>query len=136
MSMQSIVAIDLGLKRIGLAHLCAGVIVPLAPILRQNRNQAACAVRAVLEQKQAELVLLGVAFDGSSAETMRKRAQHFAQLLGEERTIVFFDESYSSIEAQQRCEARLPRHKGYLDSIAAMILLERYWERQNEKEKR
>ena len=134
--MPSIVAIDLGLKRIGLAHLCAGVVVPLAPILRQNRNQAARAVRAVLEQKQAEIVLLGVAFDGSSAETMHKRAQQFAQLLGEGRTIVFVDESYSSIEAQQRYEAKLPRHKGYLDSIAAMILLERYWERQNEKEKR
>lgn len=134
--MQSIVAIDLGLKRIGLAHLCAGIIVPLAPILRHNRNQAASAVLAVLEQKQAELVLIGVAFDGSSSETTRKRAQHFAQLLGEGRTIVFFDESYSSVEAEQRCEARFSRHKGYLDSIAAMILLERYWERQIEKEKR
>ncbi len=131
--MQSIVAIDLGLKRIGLAHLCAGVIVPLAPILRINRQQAAHAVREILIQKQAEVVLIGVSFGESSEQTMRKRAQHFANLLGKEWTIEFCDESDSSKEALQRSEFRFEKNKGYLDSIAAMIILERYYERQKKE---
>ena len=45
---MSVLAIDIGLKRIGVAYGVRGVAIPQKPILRKNRNQAANDVSKIL----------------------------------------------------------------------------------------
>jgi putative Holliday junction resolvase len=125
-----IIAIDLGLKRIGLAYSPDGTIVtPLPAIARKNRNQAAAAVRAAIEEWGAEAVVIGIPLGGSSEEEMRRRVAHFMKLVGFEGPLHFQDESDSSLEAEEMMRGEI-RHKkdGRIDSLSAKIILERYLE--------
>ncbi|GAA7260544.1 hypothetical protein HpCK38_17700 [Helicobacter pylori] len=63
---------------------------------------------------------------------MERRIKHFISLVDFKGQIIYVDESYSSIEAQERLfllekKERSEKIKnGELDSLAAMIILERY----------
>ncbi|MGZ5207997.1 MAG: Holliday junction resolvase RuvX, partial [Sulfuricurvum sp.] len=59
--MGAIIAIDLGLKRIGLAlNAGAGIVTPLMAVERKNRNQAANDVKKVLNEYEATTVVVGI----------------------------------------------------------------------------
>jgi len=123
-----VIAIDLGLKRIGLAYSADGSIVtPLNAVERKNRNQAAEAVKAVLKEWEAEAVVVGIPMGGSSEEEMRRRVAHFMNLVGFEGPVHYQDESDSSLEAEALMKGEI-RHKkdGRIDSLAAKIILERW----------
>lgn len=55
-----IIACDVGLKRIGLATLLNGIVLPLEPIIRKNRNQAARDLREVLQMRGADKLIVGL----------------------------------------------------------------------------
>ncbi|ETD22229.1 Holliday junction resolvase RuvX [Helicobacter macacae] len=55
-----IIACDVGLKRIGLATLLNGIVLPLEPIIRKNRNQAARDLREVLQMRGANKLIVGL----------------------------------------------------------------------------
>lgn len=55
-----IIACDVGLKRIGLATLTNGIVLPLEPIIRKNRNQAARDLREVLQMRKANKLIVGL----------------------------------------------------------------------------
>ncbi len=122
---MSVIAIDVGLKRIGVAYGTRGVAIPQKPILRKNRNQAAEDVSAVLKEFKAEILVVGVPLGGSSENEMKRRIEHFVSLLEFDGEIVYVDEAMSSGEAGElyRDTAR----DGKLDSVAAMIILRRYF---------
>lgn len=122
---MSVIAIDVGLKRIGLAYGTRGVAIPQKPILRKNRNQAAEDVSVVLKEFKAEILVVGVPLGGSSENEMKRRIEHFVSLLEFDGEIVYVDEAMSSGEASElyRDTAR----DGKLDSVAAMIILRRYF---------
>jgi len=125
--MSLVVACDIGLKRIGLAQYAAGIIVPLDPILRNNRNQAAKDLSALLLQKNAEVVVFGIPLGGSSSQEMARRIKHFAGLIEFEGERVFVDESFSSFEAKELLKGIVKDKKdGKSDSLSACIILERY----------
>lgn len=121
-------ALDLGLKRIGLA-LCVDqkIALPLKGILRKNRNQAAKEIKEVIKEYQISLLIVGIPKDGSSEETMRKRAQHFVSLLEFEGKIVFVDESYTSKEALKFGVVHSKKKDARLDSLAALIMIKDYF---------
>lgn len=52
-------AIDVGLKRIGVATLVAGIALASEPIMRKNRDQAASDVSAMLKAKTRQSLLWG-----------------------------------------------------------------------------
>jgi putative Holliday junction resolvase len=125
---MKIMAIDLGLKRIGLAFSAhASVVTPLQAVARKNRNQASSAVRALIDEWEAEAIVVGIAMGGSSEEEMRRRAAHFIKLLAFDGPVYYQDESDTSLEAQERMKGSI-RYKrdGRIDSLSAMIILERY----------
>lgn len=127
--MAKIIAIDIGLKRIGLALSDGKVVLPLNPILRQNRKQAARDVSAVLSEYCADCLVVGVPMGLDSQSEMQKRAQHFVGLLSFSGKVVYVDESFSSKEAsslQASAGANDKAKDGRLDSLAAMIILQRY----------
>lgn len=124
-----IVAIDVGLKRIGVAFGYEnGVIIPQNAILRRNRNQAAHQIAQILEQNRAQKLIVGVPLGGSSEDEMRRRIAHFVGLIGFNGEIIYIDESFSSFEATSLGVVDLKKKDGKLDSLAAMKILERFFE--------
>lgn len=122
-----IVALDIGLKRIGLAFGYEGKIaLPQNAILRKNRKQAASDLKKILDENQAELLVVGLPKGGSSEEEMQRRIEHFVKLIGFEGKILYIDESFTSKEAQELYHSK--KKDGRLDSLAAMLILQRYFE--------
>ena len=122
-----IVAIDVGLRRIGVAISLEGKIaIPSTPILRKNRNQAARDVSDMLKEKGAKILVVGLPKGGSSEAEMERRIKHFISLLEFDGEIYYQDESYSSVEASELVSNK---RDGKFDSIAAMIILERFLNR-------
>ena len=121
---MSIMAIDVGLKRIGVALAVGQTVMPQTPVLRKNRNQAARDVSAVLREYGAKKLVVGVPLGGSSEDEMRRRIAHFVSLLEFDGEVVYQDEAMSSFEASEIYAEN--RRDGRLDSIAAMIILKRY----------
>lgn len=119
-----IVAIDIGLKRIGVAISPDGKIaLPVNPILRKNRNQAARDISLALKQRDAKTLVVGVPKGGSSEDEMARRIAHFVSLLDFSGEIYYQDEALSSLEAGELVS---DRRDGRFDSVAAMIILERF----------
>ncbi|MDU5326352.1 Holliday junction resolvase RuvX [Campylobacter ureolyticus] len=124
-----IACIDVGLKRIGIAlGYKNGVIIPINAVLRQNRNQAAKDVKHILDEWNVKKLVVGIPLGGSSEDEMRRRISHFVNLLDFNGEIVFFDESFSSVEAGEFGVANHKKKDGKLDSLSAMVILQRYFD--------
>ncbi|GAA7254705.1 Holliday junction resolvase RuvX [Helicobacter pylori] len=127
-----ILACDVGLKRIGIAALLNGVILPLEAILRRNRNQASRDLSDLLREKNIQVLVVGKP-DESYADT-HARIEHFIKLVDFKGEIVFINEDNSSIEAYENLEhlgkknKRLAIKDGRLDSLSACRILERYYQ--------
>jgi putative Holliday junction resolvase len=122
-----IVVIDIGLKRIGMAVSPDGKIaLPTTPILRRNRNQAAKDVSNALKDKEAKILVVGLPKGGNSEAEMERRIKHFISLLDFDGQIYYENEAYSSLEASDLVS---DKRDGKLDSVAAMIILERFLKR-------
>lgn len=122
------VAVDLGLKRIGLAYSAhKEIVTPLPAILRKNRNQAVNDLKKVLNEWQVEALVVGIPLGGSSEEEMRRRIEHFLSLVEFAGEVYFQDESGSSLEAEALLKGDMRYIRdGRIDSIAAMIILQRF----------
>ena len=124
-----IACIDVGLKRIGIAlGYNNGVIVPINAVLRQNRNQAAKDVKYILDEWSVKKLVVGIPLGGNSEDEMRRRINHFVNLLDFNGEIVFFDESFSSVEAGEFGVVNHKKKDGKLDSLSAMVILQRYFD--------
>jgi len=125
---MKVIAIDLGLKRIGLAYSGGqGIVTPLDAVERKNRNQASAAVKKVIEEWEADAVVVGIPMGGSSEEEMRRRVAHFMNLVDFGGPVHYQDEAGSSIEAEEMMKGDIRyRRDGRVDSLAAKIILERW----------
>ena len=126
--MGAIIAIDLGLKRIGLALSYGnGLVTPLSAIERKNRNQAANDVKKVLNEYEATTVVIGIPMGSTTEDEMRRRVAHFMNLVEFSGEIAYQDEANSSQEAEELMKGEI-RYKrdGRIDSLSAKIILERY----------
>lgn len=125
----TLVAVDVGIKRIGLALYLQGVILPLDPIVRHNRQQASQELLALLALKKPQKLIVGLPH-ARYVDTTR-RILHFVSLL-DFAPIVYTDEDASSQQALEhtthlRFEKRQEARKnGTLDSLAACEILRRY----------
>ncbi|MGL2793439.1 Holliday junction resolvase RuvX [Helicobacter pylori] len=127
-----ILACDVGLKRIGIAVLLNGVVLPLEAILRRNKNQASRDLSDLLREKNIQVLVVGKPNE-SYADT-HARIEHFIKLVDFKGEIVFINEDNSSIEAYDNLEhlgrknKRLAIKDGRLDSLSACRILERYYQ--------
>lgn len=125
--MMRALALDLGLKRIGLALYVENIAMPLNAILRKNRNQAASEVQKLIKEHQISKLIVGLPKGGASEVEMTKRVQHFISLLEFGGEVIFVDEAYTSKEAQDLGVANSRKKDGKLDSLAALIMLRGYF---------
>ena len=100
---MKLASIDIGLKRIGVAICLTGdIVIPQNAILRKNRNQASQEVNLFLKKWEIEKLVVGIPLEGTSADEMKRRIDHFIALLELEIPFVYQDEQSSSIEAKER----------------------------------
>ena len=123
-----IIACDIGLKRIGLATIIEGIILPLEPIFRKNRNQAAQDFRKILQKRGAKRLIVGLPEDIQD----KQNASPLLDCASLSCEVVFVDESFSSQFALENLShaTKSTRKKaskdGRLDSLAACEILRRY----------
>jgi len=123
-----ILAIDLGLKRIGLAYSAdKNFVTPLSAIERKNRNQASDAVKKEVAEWGIETIVIGIPLGGSSEDEMRRRVAHFMNLVAFEGPVYYQDEAGTSLEAEAMMKGQMKQKRdGRVDSLAAKIILERW----------
>ncbi|HIP19493.1 MAG TPA: Holliday junction resolvase RuvX [Sulfurimonas sp.] len=126
--MKKYLAIDLGLKRIGLAYSAhKDLVTPLPAIIRKNRNQASDEVKKAIKEWEIDTVIIGIPLGGSSEDEMRRRIAHFMNLVDFEGEVFYQDEAGSSLEAESLIKGEIKYIRdGRIDSISAMIILQRY----------
>ncbi len=129
------IAIDLGLKRIGLAYSAhKDLVTPLPAIIRKNRNQASDEVKKAIVEWEIETVVIGIPLGGSSEDEMRRRIEHFMNLVDFKGEVIFQDEAGSSLEAENLMKGEIKYIRdGRIDSISAMIILQRYLHKLKQK---
>lgn len=125
---MKILAIDLGLKRIGLAYSAdKNFVTPLSAIERKNRNQASDAVKKEVAEWGIETIVIGIPLGGSSEDEMRRRVAHFMNLVAFEGPVYYQDEAGTSLEAEAMMKGQMKQKRdGRVDSLAAKIILERW----------
>ena len=125
---MKIAAIDIGLKRIGIAlNPISDIVLPQNAIIRKNRNQAAKEVSEFLKENKIEKLIVGLPKSGKSADEMELRIKHFVNLLDFDKEIEYCDEYGSSYEAKEMIKGEIKQKRdGRIDSIAAKIILERW----------
>ena len=128
MAVKKYIAIDLGLKRIGLAYSAhKDLVTPLPAVIRKNRNQASDEVRAIIKEWEVDTVVIGIPLGGSSEDEMKRRIAHFTNLVDFEGEVFYQDEAGSSKEAESLMKGEIIYIRdGRIDSISAMIILQRY----------
>jgi len=128
MATKKYIAIDLGLKRIGLAYSAhKDLVTPLPAVIRKNRNQASAEVKKALLEWEVDSVVIGVPLGGSSEDEMKRRIAHFMNLVDFEGEVLYQDEAGSSLEAENLMKGEIKYIRdGRIDSISAMIILQRY----------
>ena len=122
------IAIDLGLKRIGLAYSAhKDIATPLPAVQRKNRDQASREVKKVIDEWEVDAIVIGIPLGGSSEDEMRRRIIHFMNLVDFKGEIFYQDEAGSSKEAESMMKGEIKQIRdGRIDSISAMIILQRY----------
>ena len=121
-------AIDLGLKRIGIAYSAhKDIVTPLPAVIRKNRNQASSEIKKIIQEWEIDAVVVGVPLGGSSEDEMRRRIEHFMNLVDFNGEVYFQDEAGSSKEAESMMKGEMKQIRdGRIDSLSAMIILQRY----------
>ena len=126
-------ALDVGEKRVGVA-LCdetQTLARPLLTLRRASKKEDFARLAAVCREHAIEKVIVGLPQTlrgeaGPQAQRVRRYALELQAALN--LPIEFWDERYSSVDAQERLtsSSRKVRAKGDIDSAAAAIILQEY----------
>lgn len=131
--MTAILAIDFGLKRIGLAATDPlGLTAQPLPVVANTGAEAIERVALIARDRRAELVLVGLPLnmdgsEGPMAARVRAFVAALSALLDEGVALELRDERLTSwaAEKEEFAKGRKPwRDKGRIDTRSAMILLE------------
>lgn len=133
--MTRILAVDYGDRRTGLAATdwTGTICLPLPRIDGGDPLEVARGVAAVARERETEIVVLGMPLlaDGSQGGRGRRTAE-FRDALARAVApvpVTTIDESHTTDEAHERLKGgglRAARRKELADSVAALVILERY----------
>lgn len=128
---QSIVCLDVGEKRIGVAVADSAVRIAVAYDTIEVDGGEIEAISRVVAGEKAEILVLGYPRNQSGEATAQTRfVEDFSEKLKDiAPRIVFQDESLTSVLAEQRLKSyKKPYSKGDIDAQAAAIILQDYLE--------
>jgi putative Holliday junction resolvase len=131
MSSQTIISLDVGEKRIGVAIADDMVKIAVPYTTIEVDGSELVAIADLVIQQDARLLVVGYPRNQQGEATAQTRyVESFAELLEDfGPKIVFQDESLTSVIAEQRLIAKKkPYTKGDIDAQAAAIILQDYLE--------
>jgi putative Holliday junction resolvase len=131
LSAQSLVCLDVGEKRIGVAVADSAVRIAVAYDTIMVDGSELQAIERVMTGEKADILVVGYPRNQSGEPTAQTRfVEEFTDTLKDiAPRIVFQDESLTSVIAEQRLKShKKPYTKGDIDAQAAAIILQDYLE--------
>lgn len=136
--MSKVLSIDFGLKRIGFAigNPLLGIATPIESLQRKDSQQVIHHIQVLMSDYDISLILIGhpLHMDGSRC-SMTDHVENFTRRLRKTlapfSAIEFIDERLSSFEADETLrtiQSKPKKRKAFLDSMSAVVLLNRYME--------
>lgn len=128
---MSLMALDIGERRIGIAISESGVLAtPHSVLYRKSRSEDFEKLRHLIMELKIQRVIVGLPYSLSGHETIgpqARRVKRYAEALAKTLTIPFeyFDESYSTVDAKDYLVAS-GQKKIPLDAAAAAVILQNY----------
>jgi len=133
-----LMALDVGEKRIGVATSDSGIVaMPHSVILRKSKREDFAQVQRLVTELQVERLIIGLPYSLSGHNErigpQAQRVMRYAEALAEVVKLPFdyFDESYSTVTAQQYLNSS-KRAKTPIDAAAAAVILQRYLDRRRD----
>ena len=129
---MSILGLDVGDRRIGVALSEGLVAVPLTTILRKRDSSAIEEILSLIQEYRADEIVVGMPLSLSGeAGQQAERTARFTEALVRESSIPvsFVDERYTSVEAERLLResgAKPSRNKARVDAAAAALILQSY----------
>lgn len=130
MSKQSLVCLDVGEKRIGVAVAETSIRIAI-PLLTINVDGTELQTIAdIVASEEARTIVVGYPRNQQGETTAQSHyVEQFASQLTELATVVFQDESLTSVMAEDQLkQSKHPYTKGDIDARAAAIILQDYIE--------
>ena len=127
------IGIDLGEKRIGVAisDSSGNLATPYEVVLRTgDRAQEHRQIRAIVEEVEAEIVVVGLPLsldgsEGKAAKAAREEAKAIGQIVS--LPLEMHDERFTTVEAERLWKEqglKAPERRKVVDKVAAAILLQ------------
>jgi len=137
--MGRLLGLDIGERRIGVA-VCdetRTLARPLLTLTRGSKREDFARIRALCHEHQIDQIIAGLprtlrGDEGRQAQRVRRYADELSAAI--DVPVEFWDERYSSVEAQDRLAVagRKARAKGDIDAAAAAIILQEYIDAYNQ----
>lgn len=128
---KQLLALDIGERRIGVAKGDTGVrlAIPLTTLVVDGTEVER--IKRLIDDERADILVVGYPRNQSGEPTAQTRYVEAvaAQLDGLASSLVFQDESLTSVIAEQRLKSTgKPYEKGDIDAEAAAVILQDYLE--------
>ena len=135
----TILAFDFGAKRIGVAvgNSELGLAHPLVTIPNENKEECLREIAQLIKEWEPVLLVIGLPLHPDGAEhELTRRSRRFARRLQTRFGIhtVLEDERYTSVNASaalDQASIKGRRQKQVLDQVAAQLILQSYFDKQN-----
>lgn len=131
MSSPTLVCLDVGEKRIGVAVADAGIRIAVPFVTVEVDGSEIATIAEIVLKENADIIVVGYPRNQQGEATAQtKYVETFAARLEDlDKKIAFQDESLTSVIAEQRLIAhKRPYTKGDIDAQAAAIILQDYLE--------
>ena len=131
MSSRTLVGLDVGEKRIGVAVADTGVRIAVPFVTIEVDGSEIQSIAEVVLKEQADTIVVGYPRNQQGEPTAQTHfVENFTERLKDlDKKIVFQDESLTSVLAEQQLIAhKRPYTKGDIDAQAAAIILQDYLE--------
>lgn len=128
---QSIVALDVGEKRIGVAIADPGIRIAIAYDTIDVDGTEFDKIRQLIAAEDASTLVVGYPRNQSGEPTLQTKyvEQIAEQLRGAVASLVFQDESLTSVKAEELLKRqKKPYQKSDIDALAASLILQDYLE--------
>lgn len=133
MASKNLLALDIGERRIGVAKGDTGVRLAIPVTTLVVDGTEIDRIKRLIEDERAEVLVVGYPRNQSGEPTAQTQyvEKIAAELKGLAPSLVFQDESLTSVLAEQRLKATgRPYSKGDIDAEAATLILQDYLELQ------
>lgn len=133
-----LLALDIGERRIGIAISESGILAkPFSIVERKSKEEDFIRLQRIIAEQKIEKLIVGLPYSLSDPQRVgpqARRVKRYTEMLAKKIAIPieYFDESYSTVDAQAYLLSS-GRKKTPLDAAAAAVILQNYLDTQQNK---